>query len=243
MSIRASAWAWTTQAAPTAKLVLLALADFADESGYCWPRVSVLVGMTGLSERAVRTAITALTAAGLLITDRAVGRGNSSRYILSINLDPEKVREMQVLRDREKVQQVPEKVHLLPEKVHVVPEKVQELHPEPSRTIKNRQEPPKGREAPPSVVLPDWLPSDAWADWCEFRATKPKRAEWTQAAAKTCLRTLDRLQAEGNDLRLVIDQSIAAGWPGLYPVKAQRPAPQREGKLDWLKRDIMGDVA
>ena len=237
MSIRATAWAWTTQAAPTAKLVLLALADFADESGYCWPRVSVLVEMTGLSERAVRTAITALTAAGLLITDRAVGRGNSSRYVLSINLDPEKVREMQVLRDMEKVQQVPEKVHLLPEKVHVVPEKVQELHPEPSRTIKNHQEPPKGRSAPaPVMQLPEWLPGDAWADFCRHREAIGKKG-WTQQAAELSIRELGKLNADGHDPRTVIEQSIANGWRGLFPLKGA--ARRRESNMDWLVADMM----
>ena len=51
MSIRATTWAWTAQTTPTAKLVLLALADFADETGHCWPRVALLVEMTCLSER------------------------------------------------------------------------------------------------------------------------------------------------------------------------------------------------
>lgn len=49
---------------PTDKLVLLALADYANDRGRCWPSVPALMQRTELSDRAVRTAIKRLSAAG-----------------------------------------------------------------------------------------------------------------------------------------------------------------------------------
>jgi hypothetical protein len=86
MSLRATAWAWT-QKAPThgAKLVLLALADHADEIGLCWPSLERVASMTGLSVRAVRMALRDLEASVMITTDQNRGRGNTSRYALCIN--------------------------------------------------------------------------------------------------------------------------------------------------------------
>jgi len=55
MSVKASAWAWEQQldAPPAAKLVLLAIADRADEEGYCWPKVPTIMAKTGLSKSTV----------------------------------------------------------------------------------------------------------------------------------------------------------------------------------------------
>lgn len=49
---------------PTAKLVLLILANYADENGQCFPPVKRIVADTGLSERGVRGAIKALMDCG-----------------------------------------------------------------------------------------------------------------------------------------------------------------------------------
>lgn len=82
MSLRATSWAWTVVAPPTAKFVLVALADHADEAGLCWPSIARLRQYTCLSERAVRGAIRALEAAGLLATDKRDGL--NSRYTLAV---------------------------------------------------------------------------------------------------------------------------------------------------------------
>lgn len=83
MSLRATAWAWTVPVQPTAKLVLVALADHADEVGLCWPSVARLRTYTGLSERAIRGALRDLETAGVIITDAR--EGHVSRYRLTIS--------------------------------------------------------------------------------------------------------------------------------------------------------------
>jgi hypothetical protein len=51
MSIRAMNWAWDVLLPPTAKLVLLALADIADDAGSCWPSQNVIAAKCSVTSR------------------------------------------------------------------------------------------------------------------------------------------------------------------------------------------------
>lgn len=55
--IRAVAWAFAQDLPPTPKLVLVALADYANGNGQAWPSQETLAAKCGLSERAVRDAL------------------------------------------------------------------------------------------------------------------------------------------------------------------------------------------
>lgn len=67
---------------PTNKAVLTVLADHADDSGECYPSVTRIANHTELSERAVRGALRALEAAGLIRS--AARSGTSSIYTLTL---------------------------------------------------------------------------------------------------------------------------------------------------------------
>ena len=71
MSVQCIAQAFAYDApSPTTKLVLLALANYADENAQCFPPVKRIVAETGLSERAVRNAIKALIDAGAVVKEQ-----------------------------------------------------------------------------------------------------------------------------------------------------------------------------
>ena len=144
MSIRATKWAWLVQTAPTAKSVLVALADHADETGLCWPSLARLRLFTCLSERAIRNALRDLEVGGLMVTDQR--EGMISRYTLRIG---------SALPPR----------HLVPGSDDATPAPAA---PEPPRTIiepsVNPQEvalrAPRAKAAPKGHRLPeDWAPS------------------------------------------------------------------------------------
>jgi DNA-binding transcriptional ArsR family regulator len=68
MSILLQTKVWRADIDPTAKLVLLRLADFADDDGSrVFPSVARVADDCGLSARAVQTALRRLEAGGLLI--------------------------------------------------------------------------------------------------------------------------------------------------------------------------------
>ena len=74
MSVQCISMAFAFEApSPTTKLVLLALANYADENAQCFPPVKRIVAETGLSDRAVRNAIQ------LLISVRAIEKATRRR--------------------------------------------------------------------------------------------------------------------------------------------------------------------
>lgn len=69
MSLKATSWAWeipTKDIGMTNKFVLLALADYANLDGTCFPSQATLGDKVDLSERSIRTALGELEALGLI---------------------------------------------------------------------------------------------------------------------------------------------------------------------------------
>lgn len=86
MSFEALDWAWRQPLKQGPKLVLLALADYANDDGVCWPGFDALVEKTSMSRSAVIEAIKALTEAGLVAVEKradANGYRASNRYHLN----------------------------------------------------------------------------------------------------------------------------------------------------------------
>jgi hypothetical protein len=93
MSVKALAWAFEKKIGdPYAKLILLALADFASDAGDCWPSTDTIADKSGCSQRSVFRKLDELAQLGLLKkTERFTDRGQTSNfYILNVNnLDPQ----------------------------------------------------------------------------------------------------------------------------------------------------------
>jgi DNA-binding MarR family transcriptional regulator len=81
MSRRARDWAWALPVAPPQKIVILALAERADDGGACCPSLSELTDMTGLARSTVAVALNALEAAELIARERG-GATRSTEYRL-----------------------------------------------------------------------------------------------------------------------------------------------------------------
>jgi hypothetical protein len=80
-------WAWQQALKPVPKLVLMALADAADDQGICWPSVATLAGKVGVSTRTVRRVMQELISGKLLAAEqryRSDGSCSSNRYRLSL---------------------------------------------------------------------------------------------------------------------------------------------------------------
>ena len=80
-------WAWRQTLTPTLKLVLMALADSADDQGVCWPSVSTLAKKCSVSTRTVRRSLRVLMDSGMLIAEarrRGDGSSTSNRYRLLV---------------------------------------------------------------------------------------------------------------------------------------------------------------
>lgn len=223
MSMSALRWVRRLRAAPTHKLILWALADMANDHLECWPSMAGLVEATGLTDRTIQTAIPRLAENGLIEVDRSRGgRSNVYRLTLAEPRTPFGVR----------AESNPEAASPNPEAASPETPKLFRLNPEAASggTPNNPQREPKENPtrakrasvtslaSAVSVVLPNWLPADAWDAWCAHRIRKSRKG-WTQGAAEWSIRELGKCVAQGDDAREVIERSIGSGWTGLFPSK------------------------
>ena len=86
MSIKAIAWAFEQDVPPTTKLVLLKLADNANDEGLCWPAQSTLSRHTGLARETVNRHVKKLEQLGILKIRRRSKEGVSlpNHYLLNL---------------------------------------------------------------------------------------------------------------------------------------------------------------
>ncbi len=80
-------WAWGQALASSAKLVLMSLADAADDQGVCWPSIPTVARKCCLSTRTVQRILQELVAEGFLRTEpcfRKDGSRTSNRYYLAL---------------------------------------------------------------------------------------------------------------------------------------------------------------
>jgi hypothetical protein len=236
MSMAALRWARSVRGITgTQKLVLWALADMANDYGEAWPSALAMADDCCLSDRAVRDALDALEACGLIAGERAVGR--ATRWCIRLGKTPEPLaattarpagtpeRRSALPASRSTPRHPGTSFLPTPEPASYPPRNVVPTTPErgSDRTLKNPHttpnRTPKARGRAEFVVaVPEWIPTDAWGAWCQHR-TGLKRSGWTEAAAVRCIATLRTLRDEGHDPRAVIDQSIAGGWTGLFALR------------------------
>jgi hypothetical protein len=91
MSIRVmtSVWDDVRTQAHGELLVLLALADWASDDGYCWPTIPALAAKARLSERAVQQILGRLIATGRIRRISGGGRGRANEYQVLTAKNPE----------------------------------------------------------------------------------------------------------------------------------------------------------
>lgn len=195
------------QTTPTAKAVLVAMADYAGDDGRCWPSMARLCEFTCLSERAVRNAVRELEKSGVVVSERASGR--TSHYLVCPQIARTTPAPDAGLKDDEPRQQMPpapsaapagdagtqapdaaEPRHEMPVPRHDVPPNHQEPPKQPPRTTK----PPAVAELSIADLVADGIEAQLAADFIAHRKTK--KAKLTQ-------RAWNGLKAE----------AMKAGWP------------------------------
>jgi hypothetical protein len=81
MSIKVMSWVWEHGPdGPGELLVLLALANFADDDGACWPSIARVAHLARMSERNARRVIRKLELGGYLTVELGGGRAGANRF-------------------------------------------------------------------------------------------------------------------------------------------------------------------
>lgn len=206
---------WPLQMPPTPKSVLISLADNANDQGHCWPSIATIAERTCFSERAVQGAIKWLQEYGLLTADRSNGR--HTRYWLTPSEfagDPRISCTPQEVHPAGGASVPPQEVRQPPQMPRQPPQEVPSNHQEPKRTVRSNR---KKEANVPDVIVPDWLPADAWSNWVTHRHSI--RKPLSDLAAKLCIDELESLRSNGFDPKKIINTSILNGWQGLFEPK------------------------
>lgn len=67
-------------------------------------------------------------------------------------------------------------------------------------------------------ALPDWLPVESWQEFTQHRREIKK--PMTPLATRKMINKLDAMRKGGQNVKAVIDNAIAGGWSGVFPIKA-----------------------
>jgi DNA-binding transcriptional ArsR family regulator len=87
MSFKAMLWAWEQELNPSAKLVLMSLANYTNKEHQCWPGIKLISEEAGVEPRTVRKWIAHLESAGLITRQpqtREDGSRKSNLYQLNL---------------------------------------------------------------------------------------------------------------------------------------------------------------
>lgn len=140
---------------PTHRLIMLALADHADDAGRCYPSLDRLAKRTGLSLRAVRSNLRQLEADGQIRTDPQGGPKGCNLYYVT----PQPRQEMPPAGDAPGISRRKPRQEVPPTPAGDAPE--------PSLTIKEATETNvsvrRGRRLPSKPLPDDWVPDMAKA--------------------------------------------------------------------------------
>lgn len=96
------------------------------------------------------------------------------------------------------------------------------------------------RDKPSALILPNWIPADAWQAWKDHR--KQVGRKFTDQAQRLAIRRLDALRLEGHDPRKLIDLAIESGWSSFNPRRDRTLAnPKGSGTVGAIERDARTD--
>lgn len=198
MSIKVMSWVWENGPNdPTERLVLLALADFADDHGNCHPSMIGIGQKACVTERGARGIVRRLEADGWINVAIGGGRGGKSRYQILMQKPGTTNPETETRNVKN-----PERDDTKPgTSLHKTRN---QRSAEPSR---NHQEPSESVRDALRAVLSDQM-ADAF-----IAHRKAKRAKLTEHAAQLIAAKL----AAHPDPDAVVEQSIMNGWTGVFP--------------------------
>ena len=207
MSIKIMTAIWDGETlGPSERLVLLSLADHADDHGTCYPSMGRLAKRTGMTVRGVQKLIRSLTEDGYLSV--RIGAGINGVNVYRVNPSPEPRSPLNAVPPEQNDTTPPNMVRNTPEP----------RSPKPSLTIK---EPSSNIRA----ILCEVVSGEVADAFIEYR--KAIKAKLTPRAA-----TIIANKLRGNpNADAVVDMAIEKAWRGIYPESFRPPGASAPNNL------------
>lgn len=188
----------------TELLMLLAIADFADDDGNAYPSVGTLAKKCRMKQRNANYILRTLQTSGELEIRVGEGPYGTNRY--RVNLAALALQPSAGVQRNAGVQRIAR-----PPATHCA----NPLQPIAAKPSKNHQETPKAKAS--SFVLPDWVPVDSWEAWVEMRVKIKKPL--TDRAKALALKKLQGFLDLGQSIADVLDRSTLNNWQDLFAIK------------------------
>ncbi len=195
--------AWASDLPPMDRLVLLALADWADKAGRCWPSIPQLASKTGIHERTVRLAVARLESGGYLTRKSIIGKGTRYRLTNLADQTPG-VTPTPGVAPTPGVTPTPGAAPgtpgVAPTNTPAIPQERKKASPSPSTL-------PASRVAYP---MPEGCDPQVWVDF--LAARKRKRLANTTSAHKSLMDDLARHATDEWPIPRLIAYAAGKGW-------------------------------
>jgi len=191
MSIKLMTAVWDREdLSSTQKLVLLALADWANDDGLCWPSIERVAKKSSLKKRAVQLAIRSLEEMQFIRREEVIGKGN--KYWVQIPMH----------------------------QMHPCTKDTPPMHQMHETRASDAPNTSKTHQLNTKYIIegyPTWLPIDAWKGWVEMR--KQRKRPLTDRAKARAYKKLEALHLAGHDINELLDRSTINGWLDIYEPK------------------------
>lgn len=205
MSAKATFWAWDQDVNGYTKLVLLALADNADDFGECYPSVAYIAKKVGISARQVTREISELKTKKLLNVAYNGGRSGANLYQLQVKITHDT--------------QSPPLTHS--------PATPDTQSSKPNNKPNNKIIKLEKFDIA-AIEIPENINREAYLEWCGYRERKKKPV--SEDAFEKQIKMLARHPPHVQ--RKIIDNSISCDYQGLFEPKSHEARKQVSGQKD-----------
>ena len=219
---------WDTPLPDSDKIVLLALADCANDEGGAWPSMATLVKKCSKSDRTIQASIKRLVEAGHLTRIERPGKGCNYTVHPRSDFTPEAASP--------------------PKRTTPTPEAASD---KPSRTIIPQKATPSsvaratGARAGQLGIIPDWVPAEQWAGFVQHR--RSIRKPLTERAAQLTISELSKLNDAGWPPGDMLDLAVRKGWHTVYAPKDQPNVASRQQTSRYaagqFRDPVLADIA
>jgi len=212
----------------TAKLTLMALADFSDDEGYCYPSYEVLAKKISKSKRTAIRAVEKLTELGFLQKEkRELKDGTSSANLYKILSEKDRVTQThpRVTNEKERVTSMtlPSDTDDTPRVTSMTPcsdKGVTPINITTNRTVSRTIKEPSINPLPPKgVSLPDFIDPNLWQKYLAYK--KERREKLSTEGIEMKFSEWAKWANEGIDVNACIREAMANEWQGVFKPKTQ----------------------
>ena len=227
MSIRIMSQVWDMEIEDsTTKLTLMALADFSDDEGYCYPSYEVLAKKISKSKRTAIRAVEKLTELGFLQKEkRKLKDGTSSANLYKILSENDRVTQThpRVTNEKERVTSMtlPSDTYDTPRVTSMSPcsdKGVTPINITTNRTVSRTIKEPSINPLPPKgVSLPDFIDPNLWQEYLTYK--KERREKLSSKGIEMKFSEWAKWANEGIDVNACIREAMANEWQGVFKPK------------------------